>query len=601
MDETIFVEGRKYEMYNEATDGVLWLGCTGNIPYGEDDILSITVKHGCGVITGSNERSVLIAAYRFLYELGCRWLHPGQEGEIIPKKKLIPSNINMNVQETASYRHRAICIEGAVSSEHVYNVIDWLPKVGMNGYFIQFRVPANFFALWSNHTSNPTLPSESLTTEDAYHICKQLEEEIRLRGLHHHAVGHGWTCDAIGLTNHSLQEHPEIRKYIAEVNGKREIWNHIPNNTNLCYSNPEVREKITSAILVYCQENPTVDHIHFWLADDGNNHCECTECRKMTPSDYYVKMLNELDRKLTAAGCEVKVVFLLYQELLWEPQQERIENPDRFVLMFAPSGRTYSSSFSDYDKTTAERIQLTPYRRNDNHLSRSVDENILRLSRWQEQFSGDSFDFDYHLMWDYVCDPGYHECAKMLHKDMTNLRKIGLNGMVSCQVQRVSFPTGLPMYSMAKALWNENSSFEQVEHEYFSAAFGSFGDIVREYTTTLTELFDPVYLRGEKSKEFQEKALHNFKKLQTYIRQFQTEYLADKKDESPAWKYLYYHAELCRILTDLLYARAEGDHETVLNRYADMEIYLQSIELEVHTVLDVWNYLRMIKRKFIDH
>ena len=31
--------------------------------------------------------SVLIAAYRFMYELGCRYLYPGPDGEKIPKKK----------------------------------------------------------------------------------------------------------------------------------------------------------------------------------------------------------------------------------------------------------------------------------------------------------------------------------------------------------------------------------------------------------------------------------------------------------------------------------------------------------------------------------
>ena len=122
-------------------------------------------------------------------------------------------------------------------------------------------------------------------------------------------------------------------------------------------------------------------------------------------------------------------------------------------------------------------------------MPKTVAENAACLSRWQkEQLSGDSFDFDYHLMWDHYLDPGYYECARILHKDMANLYKIGLGGMVSCQVQRAAFPTGLPMYAMAKALWDRESTFEDICEEYFKAAFGEDGKAVEEYLSTLSVL-----------------------------------------------------------------------------------------------------------------
>jgi hypothetical protein len=36
---------------------------------------------------------------------------------------------------------------------------------------------------------------------------------------------------------------------------------------------------------------------------------------------------------------------LVYVDLLWEPLQENIRNPERFILMFAPITRTYSQAF----------------------------------------------------------------------------------------------------------------------------------------------------------------------------------------------------------------------------------------------------------------
>ena len=49
-----------------------------------DDAIAIDVRSRQGIIAGTNPRAVLIATYRYLTELGCRWVRPGTDGEIIP-------------------------------------------------------------------------------------------------------------------------------------------------------------------------------------------------------------------------------------------------------------------------------------------------------------------------------------------------------------------------------------------------------------------------------------------------------------------------------------------------------------------------------------
>ena len=100
--------------------------------------------------------------------------------------------------------------------------------------------------------------------------------------------------------------------------------------------------------------------MHFWLADGSNNHCECELCRDTRPSDFYVQMLNELDEMLTARGLKTRIVFLIYVDLLWPPEQEKIANPDRFILMFAPITRTYSEP----SRWTGTLPELPPFERN---------------------------------------------------------------------------------------------------------------------------------------------------------------------------------------------------------------------------------------------
>ena len=107
-----------------------------------DDAIYINTKNNTGIISGNNARSTLIATYRFLKEKGFCFLKPGKEYEIHPDTL---SNDGVYVCEKASYRHRGVCIEGSVFQKNLFDMIDWLPKAAMNGYFIQFQLPREFF------------------------------------------------------------------------------------------------------------------------------------------------------------------------------------------------------------------------------------------------------------------------------------------------------------------------------------------------------------------------------------------------------------------------------------------------------------------------
>ncbi len=580
MDEKAVIDKRIYDAYDPSLAGVLWVGMDGTVEEGVDDTICIEVKNGAGHITGSSPRAVLIAAYRFLSELGCRWLRPGKDGEILPKGTLSNERLCVSVNEKASYRHRAVCIEGSVSYEHVYNMIDYLPKVGMNGYYAQFFVPYTFFERWYKHEFNPLCEAEPLETEDVVHMWRSLEEEIVKRDLLYHATGHGWTCEPFGIHANGWHANtsalpPEMDRYFAEVNGKRELWENVALNTNLCYSDPVVRQTMTEAVVTYCQKHPNVDYLHFWLADGTNNHCECESCRKMRPSDHYVRLLNELDRKLTEAGIQTKIVFLLYYELLWAPEVMRIENPDRFVLMFAPITRSYYNEFAAYDRS--DTVELPPYVRNRIKAPSSVAENLKHLSNWQEQFSGDSFDFDYHLMWHHHKDIGYCQVARLLHSDMAGLATLGLNGMVSCQLQRAAFPTGLPMYAMAKALWNRQSKYEDVSREYFTAAFGADGEAVEAYLETLSALL--VKNEGDDLGE-------RVAKAKTVVEAFVSSHIQRNADINASWRYLKYHADITLRTLDILSHPEDMPKQEHNASVQELRRYLFSLEPELNTVFD---------------
>ena len=48
----------------------------------------IEVKGGRGAITANCPRALLLGVYAFLRECGCRFLRPGEKGELVPKRKI---------------------------------------------------------------------------------------------------------------------------------------------------------------------------------------------------------------------------------------------------------------------------------------------------------------------------------------------------------------------------------------------------------------------------------------------------------------------------------------------------------------------------------
>lgn len=604
MDSQLVIDILQSYELKEEYENIIWIGLDKKLTpmvvkvedTSVDDAITVAVKDGSGYITGSNERSVLLATYRFLKALGCEWVRPGAEGERIPKRILERETINVTISEKASYRHRGVCIEGANTYENVVDMIDYLPKVGMNEYFVQFMVPGIFFERWYLHEGNSYFEAEEISREQIQDMVLGLEKEIAKRGLSYHKTGHGWTCEPFGIDGtgwDAKREYPlkeETRKYLAEVNGKRELWGNVPLNTNLCYSNPEVREKMTEAIVKYCQENQHVNVLHFWLADASNNHCECETCVQKRPADWYVMLLNELDEKLTTAGLDTKIVFLLYMDLLWEPVVGKLRNQERFIMMFAPITRNYGQNYGDYIDYEGD---LPPYVRNKLEVPDSLAQNLEQLRRWQKGFAGDSFDFDYHLMWAHLNDPGYEYCARNLFEDMKDLHKIGLDGMVSCQVQRCFFPTALPFNMMAAALWDENCDYEQKVLEYYNAAFGEEGKSVHAYLKIISDMI--LLYEGPahgKNARVTGTLCKDYVMLRKEITDFQKVIERNAEHENmwqEEWRNLQLHSSYVTLVLNALELQEQGKTEEARATIDEMLNMLERNEIRVQKVLDVHN------------
>ena len=565
-------------------------------PDPEQDVYHYIVCEQESLFEGSNPRSVLLAVYDYLRRLGFVFYIPGQDGTHVPEITDSRMLLSPEVRKEASFRHRGVCIEGADSLENVLDFIDWLPKNSYNSFFLQFKKPDTFFERWYNHFNNPLVSPEHPDRTDLDAMEAKITDAIVLRDLIDHRVGHGWTagalgCEATGWDTEKKELSPEMLSLTAELNGKHQLFHGVPTNTNLCYHNPTARKRLIDQVVEYAASHRSVDYLHVWLADTANNVCECEDCRKTTLSDQYVSILNDLDLALEQAGLDTKIVFLLYQELLYVPVRERLRNPDRFCLMFAPISRTFEKS---YPKIQAA-VPVPPYVRNQFRFPETVEENLAHYFNWKKIYDGNCFFYDYPLGRAHYGDFGYMKIARVIYDDIHSLRDLGSNGYMSCQELRAMTPTGFPNFVMGQALMDASLSYDQLKETYFSGMFGPGYETVIMYLEQLSELSDTDYFNGHGPRKQPEK-----RKRFASIAETALAFLMDMDEMHGAdprydrnWEFLKFHGRYCILLSAALAELCDGNKAEADRHFSEFCDYIREKDPEWQSRLDVYRVIEV--------
>lgn len=534
-----------------------------------DDILYIDTTAEGGVIAGDNPRSVLLAVYEFLRQNGCRWLFPGVDGEYIPMKQVCA----VKYRHKPSMRYRGPCIEGAASQQILLETLDFMPKVGMNVFQMQFLVPTVFYTRYYEHRFNSARAAEPLSDATMLQWKTACETEMSKRGIQFHDVGHGWTVAPFGVdTSAGWESIPdesvpnEGRKYLALLNGKRELFKGVPLNTQFCMSSPEARKKVAEYIADYASVHTNVDYLHVWLGDSCRNHCECDECVKKTVSDWYVMLLNDIDEALTARKLNTRIVFIQYTETTWAPLTEQIKNPDRFTMMLAPISRSYTRSL-----TGKKPEPLPPFTRNTWRLTPDLDMFMEFFKEWRKTWKGACLSFEYHFWRHQNFEPSGMLLAKRIYTDIEDYKANGVNGLIACGSQRSYFPTGFAYYVFARKQFDISLSFEELTEDYFTVAFGDNWNKFVNFLYEIANCFGDKYLEKEESSDtsvshyYNPKRAEKLKAVKTAtenVRNLISEnYNSPDRIRTASVRILEEYADYCDMLAEVFINKAGGDTE----------------------------------------
>ncbi|UCH34127.1 MAG: DUF4838 domain-containing protein [Armatimonadota bacterium] len=563
-------------------------------PHDLDDALAIIPWDGRLYLTGSNPRSVLFAAYRLLEELGIVFVRPGPNGEVLPRRKrlVLPKR---PIREQASYRHRGICIEGSPRLEHVLGLLDWMAKKKMNAFQLQFRHSGVFWRR-GYHLSpemDETSRATQLTDEDCYALDDRVIARVKELGMMLHRVGHGWTAFVLGLPGFDweksdLRAPREKQSWMADVKGKRDIWS-VPINTELCYSNPQAFEALVAEVVTYAARHPEVDILHFWLSDSYNNKCECADCRKKSPTDWYVMLVDAVARRLREERLSTRVLFLAYVDLLWPPDEAQVTT-DNVTFMYAPITRCFRHALND--RKCDEAYDRGRPKLNECALPKTNRPQADIARAWKKAKLPDTFLFDYHLMWAGWRDGLGQDIGRVMARDMKDLAALGLNGFMSCQNTRAFYPLPHCPNAMADMLWNEALPEQRHREKIMSAAFGRHARQVEDYFARVNKAFrvgpDYEHKLLDPDSPGALRKLHGLAKLAERA-QLRFSGLV-KKEKDPVVResvaLIAVHAEHIARIARAYVAALEGDGDRVAAMRAEYEARLPAILREFSPFID---------------
>lgn len=562
-----------------------------------DDLIYIDTDLTGGIIAGDNPRSVLIATYEYLRQNGCRWLFPGVDGEFIPMQDIKP----VKYRHKPASRYRGLCNEGSEYQDGMVNCVDFLPKVGMNVFMMEFFIPTSYYRRYYNHRYNEAnRPPEPVTDLQILQWKRAIETELSKRGLQFHDIGHGFTAQPFGIDTSVRKQDgdndskltPEQRSVLAIVNGERKLWNQTPNHTQFCMSNEWARRKVVEFVADYAEKSTNSDYLHVWLGDGANNQCECEACLKRTVSDWYVIMLNEIDEELTRRKLNTRIVFIAYTDTTWAPETEVIKNQDRFTCLFAPISRDFSKPIA----RATEPITVEPYVRNKNKLPSGFEGIFAHFENWRKSWKGASISYDYHFWRHQYYDLGGIERSRIIAKDIDFYQKNGVDGVIEDGSQRSFFPTGLAFYTYARSLFDANLSYEDIAKDYFECAFGEDWRLFYDYLEELGEAFDYEYLEGRKPGDASRSqyyapdrvaSLEGVKSILEKGRRLIAEhYNSDFRIRTYSVRLLEAHTVFAELLAEALIPKAVGNDDLADELYKKMMLETGKLELGFQTCYD---------------
>lgn len=260
---------------------------------GDEGIIIRTVGEDL-ILAGGDPRGTLYAVYSFLEdEAGCRWWTATVS--TIPNRPTLEID-SLDIRHVPSFRYR--------DTDDI-DVAD--PDFSVRNKY-------------NGHHSR-------LFIDNSYH---NISDDLRRGGRKYAFIrsdkwgSHGWW----GLVEPEIyfEDHPE---WYALIDGKRTHVSPVYHVSNLCLTNPQMRDELILNAKSALRWNPHATMISVSQPDDGGypNRCQCTPCASVeqagNPSDLAIWFVNQVAEELEVMYPDLVVTTLAYHYTQPPPKNHR--------------------------------------------------------------------------------------------------------------------------------------------------------------------------------------------------------------------------------------------------------------------------------------
>lgn len=358
----------------------------------------------------------------------------------------------------------------------IYGVYDILERYGGVGFYSSWceKVPRLDRLVIPTMSVNMSAPAFEMREPFWYDVNEHREfaAKLRVNGFNHTSndvpakvggddfrfgggLGSCHTFNRLCDPNLYFDTHPE---YFSLVKGKRQ-----KDHTQLCLTNPDVLEIVTSNVLARIRKDPGAK-FYGVSQNDWYNYCECEKCKAIDDEEgshagTMVRFVNAVAERVEKEFPNVLIETLAYQYTRKPPKKTKLR-PN-----VVPCLCTIECDF-------ARPIPESPFEQN-----KSFMKDIVGWAKQTDQL----------YVWDYVTQfTHYPHAFANVYALQGNVRFFRDNGvkMLFEQGAREGYHAGfaeLKAWLLAKWMWSPEADMKALLDEFFDGYYGKGAPFVREY------------------------------------------------------------------------------------------------------------------------
>ena len=277
--------------------------------------------------------------------------------------------------------------------------------------------------------------------------------------------------------------------------------------TSFCWSNADAMRMVVAKAVRYLEQAPFID-IFAVYPPDGSQHgvqCQCPGCVKLTMSDWYLTLVNNIARGAAAIRPRQKFLWIAYNECGVPPKHVRPwQNGKNLILFWCNDVRHFEAPMdSEGNRHAAQYLAWKPRLKTikTDGARNPGDRELAPGYRWQAwadflrrcNYEGEVVVLDYYNqhVGKSLSVPMLHYCQSgpwpegLMQKDFRFYAAPGISGWQNCTDYYNDNPNPYWNRLTGQLLWNPAADLKAIDKDFYNGFYGPAGKTMREYFTWL--------------------------------------------------------------------------------------------------------------------